>query len=84
MSSIDWSHLPKEVCEKVCFCSGAQGWTLDPETGYWVHANCGKPSIRVAIQQCDICKKVFVPKYYKKIQFDFLGIACDDCEPPNA
>ena len=80
--AIDWSHLPTDVKTKVCFCPSAQGWSLDPATGYWVHS-CGKPSIKVAILQCDVCKKVFVPKCYKKVKWQGIGVACDDCEPPG-
>ena len=82
---IDWSHLPRETWSKVCFCPGANGYSLDPKTGYFVHS-CGKPSVRVAIQKCDVCGKVFVPKYYEKIRdaiYYPVGIACDECLPPK-
>jgi hypothetical protein len=84
---IDWSHLPKDaVVAKVCMSSGGckrGGFKKDEATGYWVCNGCSKPSVTVAVQECDLCNKVFVPKFYEKVLYYFLGIACDDCEPPS-
>ena len=81
--AVDWSHLPKEVMDAVCPDYGANGFRLDPETGYWVHAKCGKPRLPTCVEECDSCGKTFVPKYYEKIKLSFLGIECDTCDPPK-
>ena len=83
--AIDWSHLPKEVINQICMCIGStdKGFKHDVESDYWVHAKCGKPTVLVAVQECDNCGKTFVPKYHKKIETSFLGIECDDCDPPR-
>lgn len=88
--AIDWIHLSfPEVLDKVCISGGCgrgtknSGFSLDPETGYWVCANCRKPSRIIAVQECDNCGKAFVPKFYSKIQQSFLGIECDECDPPR-
>jgi hypothetical protein len=84
--AIDWSHLPRVVIDNVCMSSGGcnrGGFSLNRETGYWVCSGCKKPSVTVAVKQCDLCDKVFIPKYYEKILYDFMGIACDECEPPK-
>lgn len=83
--AINWSHLPKEVISRVCMDSmgNKEGYGLDRATGYWVHRKCGKPSIAVAVKECDICEKTFVPRFYIKCQLDFMGIMCDQCDPPN-
>lgn len=83
--AIDWSHLPKEVIDKVCLCRHGfkNGYTKLPATGWWVDPNCKKPSIMAAVKECDNCEKVFVPKYFEKAQLDFLGILCDECDPPR-
>lgn len=84
--AIDWSHLPEDVKNSVCFCARAgkhDGWVFDEESGYWVHHKCGKPSVQYSVQECDKCGKTFVPKLYKKIKTAFLGIECDTCDPPH-
>lgn len=84
--SIPWSHLPKDVIAKVCMDTlgrGHDGFHLDPATGYWVHS-CGKPSIIVAVCECDICGAIFVPKFYVKAKFKDLGVICDDCDGTNS
>jgi hypothetical protein len=83
--AIDWSHLPKDVISKVCLNSTkdcSRSFVLDRETGYWVCTGCRKPSVQVAVKECDVCEVVFVPKYYEKILYDWAGILCDTCEPP--
>lgn len=84
--AIDWSHLPKDVISKICFCTRAghhDGWGLDQATGYWVHGKCGKPSPMTCVAECDTCGKIFVPKHHDKIKMSFLGIECDVCDPPS-
>lgn len=80
---IDWSHLPKEVVAKICMCttggSREKGFRKDPETEYWVHSKCGKPSVLVAVRECESCPTVFVPRKYST----GIGIECDECNPPN-
>jgi hypothetical protein len=80
--AIDWSHLPKDVISKVCMCGVANGFRLDPESEYWVHAKCGKPTFMVGVRECDSCSKAFVPKKYQDSNTCYLlGIECDDCNP---
>jgi hypothetical protein len=84
--SIPWSKLPKDVITKICMCSvGAnkKGFSLDPATGYWTHT-CGKPSVLVAVCECDICGKIFVPQSYEKAKYKDLGVMCDDCDGTNS
>lgn len=82
--SVNWSHLSPEIISKVCMCyEVANGFKQDPATGWWVHNKCGKPTIPTAVKECDICFKDFVPKFYSKAQNDFLGIMCDECDPPR-
>jgi len=81
--AIDWSHLPKEVIAKVCMCPMANGFSLEPASGYYVHAKCRKPTIPVAVKQCDICDKVFVPNTLEECHLDFMGLMCYDCQPPR-
>lgn len=84
--AIDWSHLPKDVISKVCMSSGGcgrGGFKKDQATGYWVCNKCSKPSVAVAVHECDLCDKTFVPRMYDKILYSFLGISCDECEPPK-
>lgn len=88
--AINWSHLPPEVWEKVCFCLGRDkqdGFGLDQESGYWVHrvqnknkAPCNKPSVATSVIECDECGKPFVPAKYKTVQLSFLGAMCPKCE----
>lgn len=84
--AIDWSHLPKDVKEKVCLrstpaCTARhKGYGLDPATGWWVCSGCGKPEVQTAVKECDICDKVFVPKYHDKVLLDFMGIMCGACD----
>jgi hypothetical protein len=75
--AIDWSHLPKDVISKVCMCAKKVGYSHDPESGYFVCANCRKPSILVGVKECDLCDKVFVPVKYDR--YNALGVACSDC-----
>lgn len=77
---IDWSHLPKEVIKVVCMCPMANGFRRDPDTEYWVHAKCGKPTIPVAVRQCDSCFTTFVPKNYKPSE---KVVECEQCRPTN-
>lgn len=82
MPGIDWIHLPQEVEDAVCMCRSKgkedrKGYSLDPKSGYWVH-DCGKPELRVAVQKCDLCDKVFVPKTYKEVKYSYMGISCYD------
>lgn len=85
--AIDWSHLPKNVLDKVCMratskCGG--GFVLDPDgSGYQICSGCRKPSVQVAVKECDICDVTFVPQFYDKILYDWAGISCDTCEPPQ-
>lgn len=84
--AIDWSHLPREVISKVCMSSGGcgrKGFTKDQATGYWLCSTCLKPSVTVAVKECDLCDVVFVPLNYDKILNDWMGICCDVCEPPT-
>lgn len=82
--AIDWSHLPPEVISKVCMCPMANGFSHRPDTDYWVHAKCGKPTIPVAVRECDTCGKAFVPKIYQNSNTCYIiGIECDDCNPPS-
>lgn len=90
--AINWSHLPREVQDKICLnmsgnCgsgSHKRGFVHDPATGYFVCANCRKPAPLVGTQQCDVCDKTFVPQFYEKVlNKDFLGIMCDECDPPK-
>lgn len=83
---IDWSHLPKEVVAAICMCttgsSKEKGFRLDPDTDYWVHAKCGKPTAPVAVRECDSCSKAFVPKTYQDSNTCYLiGIECNVCDP---
>jgi hypothetical protein len=79
---IDWSHLPTDVINKVCMCSYAKNeGFVKGEGEYWVHTKCRKPTIPVAVRQCESCDIVFVPKVY--IPSTNLGIECDSCNPPN-
>lgn len=82
--SINWSHLPKSVLVKVCLCRYGfkNGFTKDEATGWWVDPKCGKPSIIAAVRECEACEKPFVAKFFEKIRFEFLGIMCDECDPP--
>lgn len=82
--AIDWSHLPRELWSQVCMCGAKNGFTLIPETGWWVCANCKNPTITAAVFECDLCAKVFVPKFFKKAKYAQFGIACDECESPTA
>lgn len=85
--AIDWSHLPREVINSVCMNATSRcgkGFVLDPDgSGYQICAGCRRPTVQVAVQECDICDKVFVPKFYQKILYAWAGICCDDCEPPT-
>lgn len=90
--AIDWSHLPRDVQDKICLnmtgmcgpTKDMRGFVHDPDSGYFVCANCRKPAPLVGVQECDICDKPFVAKFYDKVlQKDFLGIACDECDPPK-
>lgn len=87
--AIDWSHLPKEILDKICFCIGKNkqdGWSLDQESGYWVHRvhdnkpPCNKPSVLACVIECDICEKPFVPAKQKTVEMSFLGAMCERCE----
>ena len=92
MATIDYIHLPKEVTDKLCMCTGKSqqdGWGLDQETGFWVHRvhdkkkpQCDKPSIANGIVQCEECEKPFVPEKYKTVKFARLGLGavCPPCE----
>jgi hypothetical protein len=72
--------LPEEVREKICNCLSGNGWSLNHESGFWVHAECGKPSFLVAVLECDECGKSFVPDKYKTVKMSFLGAMCRECE----
>jgi hypothetical protein len=77
--AIPWSHLPRDVVNKICMCIGSKGgFSLDPATGYWTH-RCGKPSVLVAVCECDICGKIFVPDLYETAKYKDLGVMCSDC-----
>jgi hypothetical protein len=95
--AIDWSHLPQSVLNNVCM-GGHNGclpydfriatdtptFFHDDKTGWMKCSGCKKPKLdNRSVQQCDLCDKVFVPKMYDKVLNDFLGIACDECEPPK-
>jgi len=94
--SIDWSHLPSSVINKVCMggpngcmpydkrvATGTSTFYKDEATGWMKCSGCGNPKLDTrSVQECDICSKVFVPKMYEKVLYDFMGIACDECEPP--
>lgn len=88
--AINWSHLPKDVQDKVCLnwsgncgrTKDTRGYVHDPATGYFVCSNCRKPAPLVGVQECDICDKEFVPNTLKEVtDRDFLGILCYDCNP---
>lgn len=65
-------------------CPMANGFRLEPESEYWVHAKCGKPTIPVAVRQCDSCDGVFVPKKYKSSDdCAILGVECERCSPAH-
>lgn len=85
--AINWSHLPKNVLDKICMNATkdcTRSFILDRETGYWVCSGCKKPMVQVAVKECDICDVVFVPKFYDKILYEWAGIACDTCDEPPA
>jgi len=84
--AVDWSHLPRLVISQICMGSTKEcgnGFAIDNISGYQVCTGCRKPAIMVAVKECDLCGKTFVPKYYDKILNDWMGIACDECEPPQ-
>lgn len=91
--AIDWSHLPRAVQDKICLnmsgncgtkAKDTRGFVHDPATGFFVCANCRKPAPLVGVQECDLCSRPFVPQFYDKVlNKNFLGIACDECDPPK-
>ena len=82
--AIDWSHLPPEVIKAICMCPMANGFRLTPETGYFVHVKCMKPTIPTSVRECDFCGKTFVPQFHEKIKNEPVeGILCDVCDPPK-
>lgn len=92
MATIDYIHLPKEVTDKLCMCTGksqADGWGYDEDSGFWVHRvhdkskpPCNKPSIANGILQCEECEKPFVPAKQKTVKFANMGLGavCPRCE----
>ena len=94
---IDWSHLPKDILNQVCMggpngclsqehrsITGTPTFYKDSATGWWKCSGCKRPKLdNRSVQQCDLCDKVFVPKYYDKVIYDWAGIACDECDPPK-
>lgn len=84
--AVPWSHLPKNILPQVCLRhtkNCGKGFKLIPATGWWVCTGCGNPTVQNAVKECDICEKIFVPKMYEKAMLDFLGIMCDECDPPS-
>lgn len=77
---MDWSHLPREVVDNVCMDGSAvNGFRRNPDTEYWEHAKCGKPTILAAVAECDICEKVFIPEKYVPLKIRDLGVICSGC-----